>query len=197
MSRGDTTRQAVLDRAFAIASATGLESLTIGSLAEAVGLSKSGLFAHFRSREQLQVAVLKDAVDRFVAGVVVPALKAPRGEPRVRALFEHWQRWKDELPGSCIIHAAATELAHRPGEPQAFLQSALRDWTDTIATAASIAVAEGHFRADLDRIHFAFEFEAIALSYMHFTEVLGRDRARELALASFEQLLSRSRPASA
>ena len=93
MGKGEITRQAILDKATAVASAAGLEGLTIGKLADELELSKSGLFAHFGSKESLQVAVLENAAARFVEVVVRPALKAPRGEPRLRALFAHWSEW--------------------------------------------------------------------------------------------------------
>ncbi|MGD2116559.1 MAG: TetR/AcrR family transcriptional regulator, partial [Acidobacteriota bacterium] len=103
MSKGEETRAAILDRAFAEASRVGLEGLTIGSLADEVGLSKSGLFAHFDSKETLQLQVLETAAERFIETVVIPALKEPRGEPRLRALFERWMEWEtaEFQPGGC------------------------------------------------------------------------------------------------
>src|SRR4029450_12512219 len=93
MSKGDATRAAILDAALVQASEAGFESLTIGGLAERTRLSKSGLFAHFGSREELQVAAIEAAAARFAETVFVPALKAKRGLPRLRALFEHWKDW--------------------------------------------------------------------------------------------------------
>src|SRR5437870_4325627 len=93
MSKGEQTRQQIVDRALALASQVGLENVTLGVLAAALELSKSGLFAHFRSKEALQLRVLQEAVDRFVVQVVTPALAKPRGAPRVRALFERYLRW--------------------------------------------------------------------------------------------------------
>ena len=90
MSKGELTRTAILDRASGLASTVGLGGLTIGSLAEELSLSKSGLFGHFRSKEALQVQVLEHAAARFVEAVVRPALREPRGEPRMRGLFERW-----------------------------------------------------------------------------------------------------------
>ncbi|HQR30253.1 MAG TPA: helix-turn-helix domain-containing protein, partial [Anaeromyxobacteraceae bacterium] len=93
MGKGETTREGILEHATGLASLVGLEGLTIGRLADALDLSKSGLFAHFRSKEALQVQVLEPAASRFAALVIRPALAAPRGEPRLRALFEHWHAW--------------------------------------------------------------------------------------------------------
>ena len=138
MGKGDITRQAILDRATAVASQAGLEGLTIGKLAEELELSKSGLFAHFGSKESLQVAVLENAAEHFVEIVVKPALKAPRGEPRLRALFEHWSLWpkKSRLPGGCVFVAAGVELDDRPGPARDTLVKQQRDFLSLIATTA-------------------------------------------------------------
>src|SRR5688572_13419081 len=93
MSKGETTRAAILDRATALARTFGVEGLSIGRLAEELALSKSGLFAHFGSKEALQVAVIEHAREQFVARVIAPGLKAPRGEPRLKALVERWMAW--------------------------------------------------------------------------------------------------------
>src|SRR5712691_5887824 len=115
-TKGEDTRSAVLGSALSLATQLGLEGVTIGKLAEHVGMSKSGLFAHFSSKENLQVAVLEEATARFVALVVTPALKKPRGEPRVRALLDRWLDWSraDFLPGGCIFVTASVELDDRP-----------------------------------------------------------------------------------
>ncbi|MEO5762114.1 MAG: TetR/AcrR family transcriptional regulator, partial [Vicinamibacteria bacterium] len=117
LSKGETTRAAILDAALATASRVGFEALSIGELAKEVGLSKSGLFAHFTSKEDLQIEVVKKAISKFVELVVTPSLKQPRGEPRVRAMFENWFDWSraSELPGGCLFIAASSELDDRPG----------------------------------------------------------------------------------
>src|SRR5512138_1517343 len=160
VAKGEQTRQAILTRAFEIAKMVGLSGLTIGRLAEETGLSKSGLFAHFGSKEALEVAVVEEAGRQFVQEVMVPALRQPRGEPRVRALFERWLAW-GERPGGCFFVGASAELDDRPGPPRDALVQAAKDWIDAIATAAEIAVSEGHFRADLDARQFAFELYGI------------------------------------
>jgi AcrR family transcriptional regulator len=195
MSKGEETRAAILERAFAEASRVGLEGLTIGSLAEEVGLSKSGLFAHFDSKEALQVQVLETAAERFVETVVSPALKEPRGEPRVRALFEHWMEWEtaDFQPGGCIFIAVANEMDDRPGPARERLVALQRDWLETLATAARVAVDEGHLRADLDTEQFAYDLYAIILAYHHFSRLLDDPAAEERAWSSFEHLLAANR----
>lgn len=199
LTKGEETRAAILDQALASASRLGLEGLTIGNLAEAVGMSKSGLFAHFRSKEDLQLQVLETAVRRFVEMVVAPALKAPRGEPRVRALFDRWMDWEnaDFQPGGCIFVATANELDDRPGPLRDRLVGYQRDWLQAIATAARISVEEGHFGAEVDVQQFAYDLYAIILAYHHFSRLMGDPAAEARARRSFESLLSTVRtPAS-
>src|SRR5688572_27960211 len=157
--RGAHTRDAILDTALALASVGGLTGLSIGALAREVGLSKSGLFAHFGSKEELQIAVLKTAADRFVAEVVTPAPRRPPGGPRVRALFQGWVACGRAafLPGGGPFVAAAAELDDRRAPGRDYLLQSQRDGLDALATAAASAVAEGHFRRDLDRSQFAYE----------------------------------------
>jgi AcrR family transcriptional regulator len=165
MTKGETTRSSVLDSALALASEDGLAGVTIGRLAERCGLSKSGLFAHFSSKENLQVEILKETIDRFVAQVVSPALKASRGEARVQALFDRWMSWPKEFPGGCIFAVAAVELDDKPGPARDVLVASQKDWQATLATAARIAVEEGHFRSNLDVDQFAHE--VYCLGYGH------------------------------
>ncbi len=178
-----------------MASTLGLEGLSIGGLASEVGMSKSGLFAHFRSKEEMQTQVLKTAIDRFIETVIAPALRQPRGEKRVRALFRHWLEWAGAswLPGGCLFIASAAELDDRPGPLRDFLVSAQRDWLDVLATAARIAVEEGHFRSDLDTAQFAYELHSIALSYHYFQRLLRDPKARDRAATAFEDLIRKSR----
>ncbi len=197
VTKGDETRSAVLGSAITLASTLGLEGLTIGKLAEHVGMSKSGLFAHFSSKENLQVAVIEEAIARFVAIVVTPALKKPRGEPRVRALFDHWLEWSkaDFLPGGCIFVMASVELDDRPGPARDRLIASQKDWTGTIAHAARVAVDEKHFRKDLDCDQLAHEIFSIAYGY-HFLRRVGDPAiAEKRARTAFERLMNDARSA--
>ena len=193
--KGAQTREAILDTALSLASVGGLTGLSIGSLAREVGLSKSGLFAHFGSKEELQIAVLQTAADRFVAEVVTPALRQPRGEPRVRALFAGWLAWESAafLPGGCPFVAASSELDDRPGPVRDYLVQSQRDWLDALATAARIAVAEGHFRPDLDPVQFAYEMYSTILAFHQFHRLLRDPATEERCRRAFEGLLARSR----
>jgi AcrR family transcriptional regulator len=198
MGKGADTREAILERAVQLASEVGLEGLTIGRLAEALDLSKSGLFAHFASKEGLQVATLERAAAQFVEAVIRPALRAPRGEPRLRALVERWQRWPIEVPqpGGCLFVQAAVELDDRPGPARDRLVSLQREWLSALATAVKGAVAEGHLREDVDPDQLAFELYGIMLSTHHATRLLHDPRASARARRAVDRLLASCRTAS-
>jgi AcrR family transcriptional regulator len=198
VTKGDDTRATVLTAALALASEDGLLGLSLGKLAERVGMSKSGLFAHFSSKENLQVQILDEAADRFVALVVAPALKEARGEPRVRALFERWLGWGNApfLPGGCIFVTAAVELDDKPGPARDRLVATQRDWLDTIASAARIAIAEGHFRKSLDVHQFAHEFFSLAYGLHFLARLLEDPKATARTRQAFDRLVRDARAAS-
>lgn len=192
MSKGEATRQAVLDRAVEVARQVGLSGLTIGQLAEQTQMSKSGLFAHFRSKEALQIAVLEHARAAFEAHVARPALKAPRGEARVRSLFDHWLRWLT-LPGGCPFVAAATEFDDQPGPVRDRVVHDLRDLFDMIGTVFRTGITEGQFRADADPDQFAQDFYGVILGYHYVRRLFGDDRAEERARHALDALLEQAR----
>jgi AcrR family transcriptional regulator len=192
VAKGEETRQAILSRAFELANVVGVTGLTIGRLAEATRLSKSGLFAHFGSKEALEVAVVEEATRLFVHEVMVPALRRPRGEPRVRAMFERWLTW-GQRPGGCFFVGASAELDDRPGPPRDALAQACRDWLDALATAAEIAITEGHFRRDLDARQFAFELWSIMLGTHSLHRFLHDSTALDRAHHAFERLIAQAR----
>jgi AcrR family transcriptional regulator len=194
-SKGEQTREAILTHALGLATRIGLEGLSIGRLADDLRMSKSGLFAHFRSKEALQLEILKTAGARMIESVVRPALAAPRGEPRVRALFEGWLAWEQSpsLPGGCPFMAASFELDDRPGPVRDFVVQNLRDWMDTLAGAARIAVSEGHFRADLDCEQFAHDCQGIGLAFVHASRLMRDPKAHARATSAFEALLAACR----
>ena len=192
MTKGADTRGAVLGHALALASEVGLEGVTIGTLAERARMSKSGLFAHFASKEALQIAVLDEAASRFVDKVVAPSLRQKRGEPRVRALLEHWLLWAnaDFMPGGCVFVASIADLDDRPGPVRDRLAATQRDWLETLATAIRIAKEEGHFRRDLDAAQLAHELLTVAYG-THLLARLLRDPKTEKRLrVAFERLLA-------
>ena len=192
MSKGEETRATILDRAAALARTVGLSGLTIGRLADELSLSKSGLFAHFGSKEMLEIEVLRAAKEQFIQAVVAPAFKEKRGEPRVRALFARWLDWA-ERSGGCLFTAASAELDDKVGPVRDEVEAAQRDWMATLAQAARIAKDEDHFRPDLDPEQFAFETEGIALIYHLALRLLRDPRALTRARRAFDALIDRSR----
>ncbi len=196
MGKGERTRDAILERAVRLASEVGLEGVTIGRLASELDLSKSGLFAHFASKDELQVKTLERAAERFADAVVRPALAAPRGEPRVRALFERWLRWPKLVPqpGGCVFVQAAVELDDRPGPARDLLVRLQREWLDTLAQSVRMAQGEGHFRAEVDPQQLAFELYGIMLVGHHQTRLLRDRHAEERARRAFERLVADARP---
>jgi len=192
-TKGEQTRAAILDEALSIASRLGLEGLTIGSLAEATGMSKSGLFAHFGSREDLQLAVLEHAAQRYGERVFAPVLKIERGLPRLRALFERWLEWTHSsgLPGGCIMISAANEYDDRPGPIRDAVIANLHRGTAITEKAVRLAVQEGHLRSDTDPKQIGFEMLGIVLASHNHRRLLGDSAARKRALTAFEQLVGR------
>jgi AcrR family transcriptional regulator len=191
--KGEQTRQTVLDEAVDLARRVGLGGLTIGTLAEHTDLSKSGLFAHFGSKEALQIQVMAHARALFEEQVALPALRAPRGEPRVRALFEAWLGW-DRAPGGCPFVAAAAELDDQPGPVRERLVGDWRDLFDSVATIFRSGITEGHFRADADAEQFAQDFLGVMLAAHHGVRLLGHADTESRARRSLERLLAAARP---
>lgn len=200
-SKGRQTRRQILDAALAVASRDGLSGLTIGELAKSVGMSKSGLFAHFRTKDALELAVLEAAVDRFVSTVFLPAFQKPRGEPRIHALVENWLGFlngtigndRAKLPGGSVLISASFELDDRPGPARDFVQKAQRDLITNIEKSARIAVDEGHFRADLDCEQFAWSLYSFVLGYHHFSRMLNDPKAELHLMRSVKGLLKVAR----
>jgi AcrR family transcriptional regulator len=193
MTKGEETKAAILDQAVAIASEVGFTGLTIGRLAERTQMSKSGLFAHFKSKEVLQLETLQRARERFTDMVVRPALTTPRGVKRVQVLVERWLDWAtDGLQGGCIFVASAAEYDDRPGPMRDAVVQNERDWLETIATVAGTAVAEGDFRADLDTEQFAFTVQGLMLSYHQAKRLLGDPKALEHVRQALDDLIAAS-----
>ena len=191
--KGEQTRTAILDEALKVASKLGLEGLTIGGLADATGMSKSGLFAHFGSREELQLAVLEHAARRYGETVLVPALKIDRGLPRLRAMFERWLDWASAsgLPGGCIMIAAAHEYDDRPGPIRDALIANQHRGNAIMRKAVRLAIDEGHLKPDTDPEQISFELLGIVLVTHNHRRLLGDKEARKRALTAFDELIAR------
>lgn len=191
MGKGQQTRTAILDEAVGIASQVGFNALSIGQLAEQTGMSKSGLFAHFRSKEALQLDTLERGRERFTDLVIRPTIAAPRGIARVQALVDNWLRWASEgLQGGCIFLAGAVEYDDQPGPMRDALVRNQQDWFEFVTTVTRTAVSEGDFKADLDAEQFAFTLQGIFYAYHHTARLLrdpaALDRTRRAAAALFE-----------
>ena len=192
-TKGERTRAAILDAALRIVSKSGLDGLTIGTLADATGMSKSGLFAHFGSREELLLAVLAHGQAQFTEVVFQPAMAKPRGIARLRAMFINWLDWTEsaELPGGCPMIGGATEFDDKPGPVRDMLAGGQRTWIETLKRSVRQAIEEGELPADTDPVQIAFEMFGIALVVHHHRRLLGYPKARARALAALDKLISR------
>lgn len=194
--KGAKTKSQILEAALRIASQEGLSGLTIGELAKSVGLSKSGLFAHFKGKDTLQLSVLSAAVDHFVATVMAPAFAEPRGQPRIEAIVKNWLAFIDgstSLPGGSVLISASVELDDRPGPLRDFVQKSQRDLIRNLEKAAMIAVDESHFRRDLDCEQFAWSLYSYILGYHHFARLLDNPKATTFVWRSVNDLLENAR----
>ena len=170
-----------------------MEGLSIGELAKAADMSKSGLFAHFDSKQNLQIEVIEAARDHFIQTVISPALREPRGEPRVRALFERWLAWETLRTGGCPFMAASFELDDRPGPVRDALVKTQRDWVDTLTRAIELGIDEGHFEAGVDARQMAFEVFGVFMGFHLHHRLLRDPRAHTRATDALERLLTSAR----
>jgi len=195
MAKGNTTRARIVETALRAASVDGLEGISLGKVAGDIGMSKSGLFAHFDSKEALQVDVIEAAAEKFAAVVVVPALSAPRGEPRLRALFEHWLKWEqnESLPGGCVFMHAVAELDDRPGPVRDALVRQQTMWLDTLAKAVRLTIDAGQFRRDVDPSLFALQLYGIVVAYYHASRLFRDPAAKEHAERAFDAVVAAAR----
>jgi len=194
MRKGEQTRALILNEAVALASQVGLEGLSIGSLAARLDLSKSGLFAHFGSKQDLQLLTLRQAQTLFRERVFSPALNEPRGLPRLRALFANWLAWLEhDLPGGCLLLAASVEYDDRPGAVRDLLAAGQRELRGAIAKAIRLAIDEGHLQPRTDPWQLAFELFGIVLATHHDRRLLDDTRSLGRAQDAFERLIEAHR----
>lgn len=188
------TRELILDHAYELARREGLEGLSIGLLAQDVGMSKSGVFAHFGSREDLQLAVLELGQLRFLQRVKWPALKLPRGLARVRAIVANWVEWGHEYQSGCVLLTAASEYDGREGPLHDSVTKSQAGWRQEMCRAIGHAVENGELGTDTDPSQLAFEIYALMLGLHHDAALFGFDEARRHALAGFERLIASYSP---
>ena len=195
-TKGEDTRAQILAAAVEQASAAGFESLTIGTLAERIGMSKSGLFAHFGSRLELQVATLDEAARQFKEAVFVPALKAPRGLKRLAVLFENWISWtqRAHLPGGCPVDAASREFNHQPGAMRDAALAWQKNLDRELGRAVQLAIDTGELAPDTDPAQVAFDMTGIVLAFYRTEQLLGTLEASRRARAVFDRLVQQNSP---
>jgi AcrR family transcriptional regulator len=190
--KGQQTKQAIVDAALGLAAQIGLEGLSIGALAEVTQMSKSGVFAHFGSREELQISVIREYYARFSDEVFFPSMNEARGLPRVRALFANWmKRVAVEIQSGCIFISGAVEFDDRPGAVRDALASSVRTWLAAMYRAVVQAKEEGQLNADADEEQMAFEIHGLILALHYEARFLKNPGAVQHANKGFENILAR------
>lgn len=188
-TKGLATREMIVERAYALAAQRGLEGLSIGELASAAGMSKSGVFAHFGSREDLQLTVLDWTADRFTRTVMLPALKQPRGLARLRAIMEGWFAWVLANPDGCVMLGAAGEYDARPGLMRDRIVGWLHEWRKAVARAAALCVESGEFVEDADPALMSFQLFALTEG-LHNARLYDPEHAEQLARRALDHLIA-------
>ena len=198
LQKGLQTKQAIVDAALGLAAQIGLEGLSIGALAEVTQMSKSGVFAHFGSREELQISVIREYYARFADEVFSPAMDEPRGLPRVRALFANWmKRVAVELQSGCIFISGAVAFDDQPGPVRDALASSVKTWLAAVYRAVVQAKEEGHLYSDANEEQMAFEIHGLILALHYEARFLKNPGSVERANQGFENILSRCAKATA
>ena len=192
--KGQQTRASILDAALALSSQKGLEGLSIGTLAEAMNMSKSGVFAHFGSREELQISVIREYHNRFEEEIFHPAIREARGLPRLLAMFDRWiHRVSVEIDSGCIYISGAVEFDDRPGPVRDALADMVRAWHTALQRAVDMAREVGHLRSDTDAEQMAFEIHGLILALHHDARFLRLPGSIERARRGFEHVLAHYR----
>ncbi len=198
LSKGEETRAAILKAALKHASVAGFEGLTIGTLATETGMSKSGLFAHFGSKEELQIATLDEGVRRFSESTVLPALSAPRGLKRLQAMCDNWLTWtaRNDLTG-CPMMTASQEFDNKPGPVRDAVVEHMRRLHQSLVKSVQMAIDNGEFAASTDAEQVAFELFGIISSCYRSRNLFQDSHADQRARRAFERLINSCLAASA
>lgn len=192
MQKGQQTKLAIVEAALGLATQIGLEGLSIGVLAEVTHMSKSGVFAHFGSREELQISVIREYFSRFELEVFYPSLSEPRGLPRLKALFSNWmKRVAVEIQSGCIFISGAVEFDDRPGPVRDALANSVKTWLTALNRAVEQAKEAGHLRADADEKQIAFEIHGLILALHYEARFLKYPGSIARANQGFEHILNR------
>ncbi|MGG7606280.1 TetR/AcrR family transcriptional regulator [Massilia sp. BKSP1R2A-1] len=194
MRKGELTRAAILDVALELSSRDGLEGLTIGLLADRMNMSKSGVFAHFGSREDLQLEVVKLYHHRFEQEVFFPSVREPRGLPRLQSMFDRWlERVSVEIASGCIYISGAVEYDDRPGPIREELVKMVQAWQGALQRAARQAIDVGHLRAGTDADQLVYEMYGLILALHHDARFLRMPGSVDRARRGFERLIENYR----
>jgi len=192
LQKGQQTKQAIIDAALGLATQIGLEGLSIGALAEVMGMSKSGVFAHFGSREELQISVVREYHVHFEQEVFYPALQQPRGLPRLRTLFANWmKRTSAEIDSGCLYISGAVEFDDRPGPVRDALAESVLTWHAALQRALVMTKECGQLRADADEKQVAFEIHGLILAWHYEARFLKTPGSIDRANRGFENILAR------
>ncbi|MBC7860768.1 MAG: TetR/AcrR family transcriptional regulator [Burkholderiaceae bacterium] len=190
MRKGELTRAAILDVALDLASRDGLEGLTIGLLADRMNMSKSGVFAHFGSREDLQIEVLKLYHQRFEQEVFAPAMSEPRGVMRLKAMYARWiKQVSVEIASGCIYISGAVEYDDRPGAIREELVAMVRAWHGALLRCVNQAVETGEFKPGTDAAQMVYEMYGLILALHHEARFLRMPGSVERARLGFQRLI--------
>ena len=187
-AKGVATRGAIIDRAIGLVRKQGFESLSIGGVAQAAAMSKSGVFAHFGSREDLQLAVLDAVAEDFSQQVLAQAFHQPRGVQRLRAILAGWMDWTHGA--GCPMIAAVIEYDDRPGTIRDRVVQWQRRLREALTRAVQLAIETGELRADTDPAQFAFEMFGVVLVLHHDTRLFGGTDAIVRATRAFDRLIA-------
>jgi AcrR family transcriptional regulator len=192
LHKGQQTKAVIVEAALGLATQIGLEGLSIGALAEVTQMSKSGVFAHFGSREELQISVIREYHTRFEEEVFYPALAAERGLPRLRAMFANWmQRTSVEIDSGCIYISGAVEFDDRPGPVRDALASSVMTWHAALRRTIVMARELGHLRADAEDEQMLFEIHGLILALHYEARFLKNPGSIDRAHAGFDNILAR------
>ena len=189
MVRDKDTKSAILEKGLEMSSHLSLEAITIGGLAKEMNMSKSGLFAHFQSKENLQVEILNYAALHFTDYVITPALKVERGIPRIRAIVDNWIIWGSKFNGGCIFVDATTEFNDRPGNIHNMLFGQQKQWVDVLRRIGESAIKAGDIKADTDCEQFAYDLYSLVLGYYYYDQLLQDPKIEQRKEKSLNQFL--------
>jgi AcrR family transcriptional regulator len=192
LQKGQQTKVAIIDCALGMAIQLGLEGLSIGAVADAMHMSKSGVFAHFGSREELQISVIREYHQRFEHEIFFPAMDLPRGLPRLKALFNNWmQRISAEIDSGCLYISGAVEFDDRPGPVRDALASSVKTWLTALHRSVLQARDEKHLSHDTDATQMSFEIHGLILALHYEARFLKSAKSLQRAKQGFEHILQR------